>query len=162
MPFTEFAKRGDLIISNFDELKVSRIGKMAKAEGLSFKDTSNTFWWRICLDDEDIGLCGLIKANSDTWRMKSDFVLPEWRRQGFNTLSVWIRSLKAFEVGGTWAMSITRPSSGAALKKMGWTNEDSKKDNIFRMNVKNLFDGVDLSRDTIDLLFELCPGVSDG
>lgn len=159
MAISEFARDVYLRESTFNKLKVSTIGKKAKADGLSFKDTANTLWWEIVFDGDVIGVGGMIKANPTSWRPKSTFILPEWRRHGFYTVSIWLRMIKAYELGGTWIEGIARPTSGAALKRIGWKHEEGRHRNFLHMNIKELFDEQDLTRNPVDLLIELCPEV---
>lgn len=162
MGISKYSRDLRLEETSFSDLKDLTVGKMAKADGLSFKETSNTLWWKLVLDDEIVGLGGLIKANNDTWRIKSTFVLPEWRRQSFYSVAVWLRMLKAYELDATYTESIARPASKAALKRMGYVEQDGNTKNLMRMNIKKLFDGVDVSRNPIDLFIELCPGAVNG
>lgn len=162
MGLSQYSRNLFLEEVNFSDLQNLKVGKMAKADGLSFKETKNTFWWKLLLDDEVVGLGGLIKVNDDTWRIKSTFVLPEWRRQGFYSLAVWLRMLKALQLGATYTESIARPASKAALKRMGYVEQNGNTNNLMRMNIKELFKNADLHKDPVDLFIELCPEAING
>lgn len=162
MGLSQYSRNLVLEETSFHELQNLKVGKMAKADGLSFKETKNTFWWKLVLDDEVVGLGGLIKVNNDTWRIKSTFVLPEWRRQGFYSIAVWLRMLKALDLDATYTESIARPASKAALKRMGYIEQNGNTNNLMRINIKELFKDIDISKDPIDLFIELCPEALNG
>jgi hypothetical protein len=146
-------------ISSFTDLQTTIVGKRAKADGLSFKETSNTIWWKLILDNEIVGICGLIKANQNTWRIKSVFILPEWRRQGFYTVAAWVMMLKAYSLNGKYVQAIVRPHSGLALKRIGWSDKDGKQKNLVHIDIEKLFKDIDINQNPISMMLDLFPEV---
>lgn len=162
MALSKYARQLNLRETTFAALKEMPVGKAAKADGLSFKDTRGTTWWVIELDGEPVGVCGLIQVRAGVLRLKSAFIVPEWRRQGLYTVAAWLRMIEARRRGAEWVETIARSSSGEALCKIGFHGEEGKAPNFYHMNIKNLFTGADLDRPPIELLLELCPEVRDG
>lgn len=122
--------------AEFDDLRSMPIGVLAKRDGLSFKDTQNTSWWQVMLDEnETVAVFGVIRANSTTARLKSIYVMPEWRRMGIlgycGDMSVRIASSQGFDK----IVAIVRPNSKAGLVKSGWS--ETQKHNL----VEKVIDG---------------------
>lgn len=121
---------------SFEDVKRLHIGYLAKRDGLSFKDTHNTQWWVVWLDQmEPVGLFGVIKVNPRRARLKSIFVAPEWRRFGMldhiqETAVQW-----AADNGYEEIVAIVRPNSKAGLLKYGW--DQTEKSNVVRKWLKN-------------------------
>ena len=143
MPLTEFAETLTLIETNFEEISKSSVGRAAKRDSLSMKNTNNTKWWSVDLEGDQVGVVGLIRAKDKIYRLKSAFILPEWRRQGLYTITVVGRTLAADELGAEKVVSIVRPSSKAALLKLGWTQTNPDKPNHVELDLDGYFDEED-------------------
>lgn len=108
-------------LTTWDEIRGTDCGVLAKRDGLSFKDTQNTTWFKVILDGTDlIAIFGLIRVNDSTLRLKSIFVLPEWRRMGvlgfIGDQSAQMTGLLGF----TKVVAIVRLASKEGLLKAGW------------------------------------------
>lgn len=160
MGISDFAKNLELVETSFIDLQSTTVGKKAKADGLSFKETSNTIWWKLILDNEIVGICGLIKANQNTWRIKSVFILPEWRRQGFYTVAAWVMMLKAYSLDAKYVQAIVRPHSGLALKRIGWFDKSGKQKNLVHVDIEELFKNIDINQNPINMMLDLFPKVA--
>lgn len=124
------------IPASFEELAEMPVGKAAKRDGLSFKPTRNTHWVLIDLDGDQVGVGALIEAGKKS-RLKSVYIVPEWRRQGFFTWMALHIATMARERNYHLMEAIVRPASKAALLGSGWT-EDEAKTNLVTCNPQTL------------------------
>lgn len=115
--------------STFDELATMPVGRAAKRDGLSFKPTKNTHWVLVELDGEQVGVGALIEAGKKS-RLKSVYIIPEWRRQGFFTWMALHIVGMARELGYGEMEAIVRPASKAALLASGWTADETKTNRV--------------------------------
>lgn len=130
----EFIDFLEAVPVEFSDLAGTPVGKAAKREGLSFKETQRTHWIRLDMDGEPVGVGALIEAGKKS-RLKSVYVTPEWRRQGFFMWMGLQITLMARQRGYTALEAIVRPASKAALLKVGW---DEVKHNLVQCNPQAL------------------------
>lgn len=115
---------------SFEELARLPVGRAAKRDGLSFKPTKNTHWILIDLDGDQVGVGALIEAGKKS-RLKSVYIVPEWRRQGFFTWMALQVVLTARWRGYTEMEAIVRPASKAALLASGWESDEVKTNRVW-------------------------------
>jgi len=123
-------ERLSCVWATFDEMAATPVGVMAKRDGLSFKDTNNTKWFRVLLDNADtVAVSALIHVKEGVVRSKSSFVLPEWRREGVLSYLILWAMVQSAELGYETITGIVRPASKAALVKLGW--EETAHNKVF-------------------------------
>lgn len=152
MPLTDFSHNLTFEHVEFPEVKESVVGRAAKRENLSVKDTQNTNWYMMMLDGEQVGLIALIKVRGTLYRLKAAFVLPEWRRQGFYSVAAAHIMREAKREGGTEIMAFVRPDSAAALKNLGWVDAEQYKNPAVEYDLS----GFDPNEDLHEITERLC------
>lgn len=140
-------------LSTFEKLQQSAPGILAKRDGLSFKDTQKTQWIEMLLDNEIVGVCGLIHVRDGVVRLKSSYILQEWRHQGIvSYCTVWCMKL-AVMAGYKKIIGIARPISKQARLELGWHETPGAKKNHIEYDLTNpeLLATDDILQLTIDL-----------
>ncbi|MGW8179032.1 MAG: hypothetical protein ACWGQW_09745 [bacterium] len=153
MPLSSFCASLSFSEVSFPEAKASLVGRAAKRDNLSVKDTKDTIWYLMLLDGEEVGITALLKVKGTLYRLKAGYVLPEWRRQGFYSIAAVHRMCEAKRLGAEEVMAFVRPSSKAALMEMGWTERESKYPAV-EFNLNNLT-GEDLDMNLHELTEKL-------
>ena len=72
---------------------ISKFITDARRSGLVF--SRSTEYFGILLDDNLIGMCGLVRYRNH-WKFKNDYIIPEYRRRGFYKQSL------------TWRFNVAR------------------------------------------------------
>tara|TARA_R110002012_G_C11592648_1_gene606421 strand:+ start:819 stop:1229 length:411 start_codon:yes stop_codon:yes gene_type:complete len=75
---------------------VQHLRKIAKTEGHNVNPSINTVWYGLTNNKEYVGSAGILLFTKQIARLKSMYILPEYRKQGYGTKAVEIRESYVF------------------------------------------------------------------
>lgn len=113
-------------LSTYEEVW-TLFGRAIKRERLSSRETKNTDWFILELDGEPIGCAGVIWLKGGAVRLKTDFILPEWRGQGYYEHLIDARLTHARDQGAQKAHINTRTPE--VFLRRGWRQTEGKGPN---------------------------------